>query len=142
MLWLSFHFERSLKTLQILLKHSSKVHKVNFLTSFIFLLNIDDTIHLLHECWRHIKIHSFRKKNLLRASPEKNLSEIKHFIFLRSIQNTPSSHRFSNWKSKNIASIWPSMLIFPSISHTSVQVVELCIIVEVVFWHKKSKLLK
>lgn len=74
MLWLSFHFERSLKTLQILLKHSFKVHKVNFLTSFIFLLNNDDTIHLLHECWRHIKIHSFKKKIIPRASPEKHLN--------------------------------------------------------------------
>lgn len=50
------------------------------------------------------------------------LREIKHFIFLRSIQNTPSSHRFSNYKSKKHCEYLTSMLIFPSISHTPVQV--------------------
>lgn len=51
-----------------------KINILLWLTSFIFLLNIDDTIHLLHECWRHIKIHLFKKKNLLKASPKKNLN--------------------------------------------------------------------
>lgn len=51
-----------------------KINILLWLTSFIFLLNIDDTIHLLHECWRHIKIHLFKKINLLKASPKKNLN--------------------------------------------------------------------